>query len=279
MSTHPQRKIIPPRPKPNKLLGQHFLICDWVCDALLRAAELAPEDTVIEVGPGRGALTRVLARHAKRVIAVEKDKVLSQELGATLMREKVVNGEIITGDILRLDFDTLPQSYKIVANIPYYLTARMIRMFLESDRAPELMAITIQKGVAERVIAKTTQMSILALSVQAYGTPEIVATIPASCFSPKPAVDSAILKISNISHDFFTKHNVLPQDFFRIVRLGFSQKRKKLVNNLGQIIPKKDMTALLSDIKHSPDVRAQELSLSDWARLIPTMRNLYSTNQ
>lgn len=290
---------------PNKLLGQHFLTCEWVLPELAKAAELTAGDTVLEIGPGTGVLTRFLASRAKKVIAVEKDTALAKDLADQLGQTKthldhskhfsddrqqfVKNVEIITGDILRFDFSTLPNKYKVVANIPYYLTSRLIRILLELEKKPHIIVLTIQKEVAERIVARPPDMNpapfadkkpnagsthrkgcgmnILALSAQAYGTSEIIAHVPASCFNPQPKVDSAILKISNISENFFIKHHIAPKDFFTLIKAGFSSGRKVLTNNLQRFTPKKDLAQALISIGHPALARAQELSLEDWAKL------------
>jgi len=259
----------------NKLLGQHFLTCEWVLPALAKAAELARTDTVLEIGPGTGVLTRFLAQRAKRIIAVEKDATLSTLLSATLAKEKITNVAIVTDDILSL-FQTKSgmgawlsqKKYKVVANIPYYLTSRLIRILLEQERRPEIIVLMIQREVAERAVAQPPDMNMLALSVQTYGTPEIIADVPASCFHPRPKVDSAILKISGISEDFFTERHIAPKDFFALAKAGFSSRRKILSNNLRDFASKKELFRALVSLGHSPTARAQELSLEKWTALI-----------
>ncbi len=272
-----------PTPRPNKLLGQNFLTCEWVLPALAHAAEITRNDTVLEIGPGTGVLTRFLANSAKGVIAVEKDRELSIALQAALVQEKITNVEILTEDILNLlpkpPFQTKSgiygvhsrlslENYKVIANIPYYLTSRLIRILLELEKKPEIIVFTIQREVAERAVAQPPDMNILALSVQAYGTPEIIAEVPALCFNPRPKVDSAILKISNISEDFFAQHHIAPKDFFAIVKAGFSSRRKVLTNNLQSFASKKELVQALNSIGHLPISRPQELSLEEWAHLI-----------
>lgn len=252
----------------NKLLGQHFLICEWVLPCLTKAADLQPDDIVLEIGPGTGILTRFLATRAQKVIAVEKDRELSAALSAALAKEKASNAEIVTGDILRWDFSVLPHTYKVVANIPYYLTSRLIRTLLEQEHRPEIIVLTIQKEVAERIVAQPPDMNILALSVQAYGTPKIITDVPASCFSPQPKVDSAILKISGISDNFFANHQIMPKDFFTVIKQGFSSRRKLLTNNLKPFASKKEIGQVLLSIGHTPNARPQELSLEEWAKII-----------
>jgi len=261
-----------------------------------KAAELARTDTVLEIGPGTGVLTRFLAQRAKRIIAVEKDATLSTLLSAALAKEKITNVAIVTDDILSL-FQTKSgmgawlsqKKYKVVANIPYYLTSRLIRILLEQERRPEIIVLMIQREVAERAVAqppdmnpapsadkkpgtsmrqKRCGMNMLAFSVQAYGTPEIIADVPASCFHPRPKVDSAILKISGISDDFFTERHIAPKDFFALAKAGFSSRRKILSNNLQDFASKKELFRALVSLGHSSTARAQELSLEKWTALI-----------
>ena len=213
--------------RPKKSLGQHFLVCLWVTDTIIDAAELSSHDTVIEIGPGTGALTRVAASRVKRLIAVEKDERLADQLTADLQKEGIDNVEVVKGDILRvlkspltlfqsgdfapsfikgrraaisLETCKLPATtYKLVGNIPYYLTGRLMRLVFETAHKPSRIVFTIQKEVAERIVAEPPSMSILALSVQAFGHPHIIKRVPPGCFSPPPDVESAIISISDIS--------------------------------------------------------------------------------
>lgn len=247
------------------LLGQHFLRCQWVIDTLIKVSELKKSDTILEIGPGTGILTKALAKKAEKVIAVEKDKELAAELGRSLAKEGIQNVEIITDDILKLLTSNqllVTSNYRVVANIPYYLTSRLLRLLLENENRPELIVMTLQKEVAGRLIAKPPQMNLLALSVQAHGTPKIIHDVPASCFSPRPKVDSAIVHISDISDRFFEKNGLDKKLFFEIAKQGFSQKRKILSNTLKKF-----------GIKNLPFAlsRPQELSLNDWAKITQTI--------
>ncbi|QQG44869.1 MAG: ribosomal RNA small subunit methyltransferase A [Candidatus Sungiibacteriota bacterium] len=242
-----------------KSLGQHFLRCRWVISTLVHAAELKSTDTVLEIGPGTGILTRALARRAKKVIAVEKDEKLAEELRIRLADGNIKNVTIISGDILKvLPRAKLGTGYKVAANIPYYLTSRLLRVLLEQKQQPSLMVLTVQKEVAQRITAKPPHMNLLALSVQAYGKPEIIKTVPASCFWPKPRVDSAVIKIR-------LKTKVAGNDtklrgLFTLARSAFGQKRKTLRRSLG--------------IK-DPDIRLkrpQELKLEDWFTLLVSVQ-------
>lgn len=242
----------------SKRLGQHFLRCPWVVASLVKAAELKKSDTVLEIGPGTGILTRALAKNAGPIIAVEKDEKLAE----LLRKEKIPNVVVVTGDILKLlksDFRSLEiNKFKVAANIPYYLTSRLFRLLLEDPHKPELIVMTIQKEVAERICAKPPKMNLLGLSVQAYGMPRIIASVLASCFVPRPKVDSAIIRISDISDDFFNKNGLDKELFFKIIHQGFSQKRKILANTLKKFGSRKLPFSLS---------RPQELSLLDWAKI------------
>lgn len=252
---------------PKKSLGQNFLTCQWVISDIINTAHLLPTDTVLEIGPGTGVLTRPLAALVKKVVAVEKDEQLAQTLTRQLQSAKITNVTILEGDILN-HVPELPSPYKIVANIPYYLTARLLRLFLEEQREkPSSMTLTIQKEVAERIMAKPPHENLLGLSVQVFGTPRIITSIPASCFSPKPKVDSAIMGISDISDKFFVKHRIDAKSFFRIMRLGFSQKRKILINSLSSILDKKTLIQLFSHLDIEPKTRPEQLTPDQWAAL------------
>lgn len=252
---------------PKKSLGQHFLRCRWVVSTLLKAADVSPRDTVLEIGPGTGVLTHALSSSAQKVIAVEKDERIAQELENVLSKQDIRNVDIVKADILA----QLPRlrlgNVKIVANIPYYITSRLLRALLEAPQKPKLIALTIQKEVAERITAKPPHMNLLALSVQAYGKPKIIKKVPAECFSPKPKVDSSIIVISDISDDFFRKNNISETKFFEIVRYAFSQKRKTILTSLKKLIP--ELTPLiLEKLAIKKTARPQELSLEQWAHIV-----------
>lgn len=257
-----------------KSLGQHFLRCGWVTAEMIKAAEISDQDIVIEVGPGTGALTKSISKRAKKVIAIEKDETLAKELRENFKKEGVKNVEIIEGDILKLlssDYSLPATHYKLVANIPYYLTSHLLKILLETKYPPHDIVLTVQKEVAERIAARSPRMNLLAIAVQAYGTPKIIRKVPSDCFWPKPAVESAIIKISGISSEFFKKNRLDKAKFFELVRLGFSQKRKVLSNPLKKLFPKKLVTDALISLGLSPQARAEELSLDDWAKLIRTL--------
>jgi 16S rRNA (adenine1518-N6/adenine1519-N6)-dimethyltransferase len=239
--------------KANKLLGQHFLTSQDIVLSIIHAAEITKKDIVLEVGPGRGVLTEHLAYIAKKVIAVEKDTELAELLRVQYADKK--NIEIITGDILRIDLSAhLPKKYKIVANLPYYITSHFLRIFLESTFQPSSMVLMVQWEVARRITAHPPDMNMLALSVQTYGVPKIIQKVSRSFFRPRPDVDSAIIKISEIGDSFFTKNKISPENFFQLTRKAFSQKRKMLHNSIG------------IDSKKRP----QELSPDEWVTIYRT---------
>ena len=262
-----------------KSLGQHFLIDREVLDRVASAAELAADDTVIEVGPGLGVLTGELARQAGRVIAVELDGRLASILKQTLASVK--NVSIINEDILKLDPAALFEeqraglplaggksvSYKVVANLPYYITSAVLRHFLEASLKPRLMVVMVQKEVAEAIVAKPGRMGLLSISVQFYGKPEIASYVPACCFYPAPEVDSAILKITVYTQPMITVKDT--DGFFRLVRAGFTASRKQLPNSLalGLGLPKADVLSLLEAAGITCKRRAETLALEEWQRL------------
>lgn len=260
-------------------LGQHFLVSRPVQAAILAAAGRDPRGTVLEIGPGNGVLTLPLAGRFAHIIAVEKDERLAAELAATLQTRGITNVQLIPGDILALFPEKLPlpENYRVIANIPYYLTGRLIRRLLESAERPQDILLTVQKEVAERIVAKPPRMNLLALSVQAYGKPQIIARVPAQAFRPQPKVDSAIIKISEISDAFFTKNRIASKHFFGVLHAAFSGKRKILENSLSKNLklPKTELIALLSRLKLEGR-RAETLSLVQWGKLAHALRTKVS---
>ncbi|PJA87188.1 MAG: ribosomal RNA small subunit methyltransferase A [Candidatus Moranbacteria bacterium CG_4_9_14_3_um_filter_42_9] len=254
-------------------LGQNFLRDEKVLKKIIAAADLKADDFVIEIGPGEGVLTEELAKRAGKVIAIEVDEVLSKLLRNKFSNKK--NVEIINEDILKINFSELATSYKlqaigykIVANLPYYITSPIIRLFLEADCPPREMILMVQKEVAERIVAGLGKMSILAVSVQYYAHPEMLFTVSKNAFFPVPEVDSAIIRVTHIVNRVSqNKEDV--KDFFRVVRAGFSAKRKMLVNNLSSSfhLDKKEVEEKIKKIPLSGKVRAQELSVEEWKKL------------
>jgi 16S rRNA (adenine1518-N6/adenine1519-N6)-dimethyltransferase len=251
----------------DKRLGQNFLQDPFALEKIVTAAQIQPTDTVLEIGPGLGSLTRYLAAFAKQVIAVELDQDLLAPLRAVLAPYQ--NVRVIQGDILELSPAEIisADDYLVVANIPYYITSALIRHLLENRKKPRRIILTIQKEVAERICARPGDLSLLALSVQVYGAPHIAARIPAEAFFPPPKVDSAVLCID--IHPSPRIKTELLDIFFLLIKAGFSQKRKTLRNSLssGLHIAPGDAADLLQRANIDPQRRAETLSLDEWSQL------------
>ncbi len=256
-----------------KRLGQNFLADPVHLDRIVAAAELGLDDVVLEIGPGVGTLTARLARQAGQVIAVELDAGLLPALRETLApypNVTIVQGDILVLNPFQLIIDNCPftiDNYKVVANLPYYITSAAIRHLLSASVRPELIVLTVQREVAQRIIAKPPEMSLLAVSVQLFAQPEIVARIPAGAFYPPPKVDSAILRLRPWQHPPVE----LPSEdlFFEVVRAGFGQRRKQLRNSLksGLSMPAERVEAMLQAAGIAPERRAETLTLDEWGRL------------
>lgn len=263
--------------RPDRSLGQNFLIDDSALDRVIEASDLHSGEDVLEVGPGLGSLTRRLAAISRRVVAVELDEALLAPL------EEVLAGAgnviVVHGDILALDPARLmqpppgapggeAQRYRVIANIPYYITSAVIRHLLEAGAPPAGLTLTVQREVAERITAGPGELSLLALSVQVYGQPKIRARIPAGAFYPPPKVDSAVIQIELHPRPIFSPP-ALPV-FFRLAKAGFSQKRKTLRNALsaGLAWERGAVEALLEQAALDPQRRAETLSLEEWGRLV-----------
>lgn len=256
-----------------KGLGQHFLIDERVLDDILVAADLTPNDIVIEVGPGLGILTAELVKQAGQVIAIELDDTLAEILKQELLSDNV---EIVHGDILEIDLERLLEAnsgeYKVVANLPYYITSPVLRRFLEAPLKPENMVVTVQKEVAEAIAAGPGKSSLLSVSVQFYGRPHIVTRVPAVAFYPEPEVDSAVVKI-----DVYPCPVVDVADiggFFDLVRAGFTATRKQSVNSLamGLGLSREIVQVMLKKANIQPQRRAETFTLEEWARLYEIYR-------
>lgn len=257
-------------PFAKKSLGQHWLTDKAVLQAMCDAASVQPGDTVLEIGPGLGTLTELLVQRAGQVVAVEFDARLADELPG---RVQSANLQVVSQDILSFDFNQLEPGYKVVANIPYYLTSNLIRVLSEAENSPSAVALLIQKEVAERVAASPGHMSILSVTAQYYWNVSLGSVVPAALFTPPPKVDSQIVI-------FERKQDRLPVDekvYFRLVKAGFSQKRKTLVNSLsgGLRIPRAEVERLLQKAAIQPSSRAQTLSLEDWHRLYLSYTSLF----
>lgn len=252
-------------PTPKKSLGQHWLFDSKSLGAVCDAANIQPGDTVLEVGPGLGPLTIELVARAKQVVAVEFDEQLARELPA---RVPAANLKVVHSDILHFDVGTLPPGYKVVANVPYYITSAIVRLLTESPTPPASLTMLVQKEVAQRIAAAPGDMSILAVSAQFYAEPTLGQVVTADKFDPAPKVDSQIITLQMRPAPLFP--DVRPKDFFRVVKAGFSEKRKTMRNSLsgGLRLDKPAVEALLAKAKIDPGARAEQLSLEDWHRLV-----------
>lgn len=251
-----------------RYLGQHFLNNPDIVDKIIASSRIEPGDIIFEVGPGEGVLTERLVSLADKIIAIELDTKLKDILTQKFNHQK--NIEIIFDDILKINLPQLLKdrnisNYKIIANIPYYITSKIIRLFLETAHQPTELVLMIQKEVAQRIVAPAGKMSLLSASVQYYAQAEILFDVTKDNFNPPPKVDSSVIKISKIKKS-------TPQEdkkFFKIVRAGFCARRKTLANNLANSLhlSKEESTNLLQKINLSPNVRAQELSIAKWKEL------------
>lgn len=256
---------------PKRGLGQNFLTSASALRAILDAADVAQSDAVLEIGPGLGVLTRELAARVKCVLAVELDERLVHVVNSELSH--ATNLRVLNADILRIQHaDAVrehcgAETYKVVANLPYYITSIVLRKLLEEQTRPELIVVMVQKEVAERAIAGPGQMSLLALSVQLFSEPHLVARVPANAFLPPPDVESAILRLSVHPAPLFP--DIDYSRFFKVAAAGFGQKRKTLVNSLSSNLKldKATVTDVLRPVGIDPTARAQELSLEEWANL------------
>ena len=262
-----------------KSLGQNFLKSKTALLAMINAGEITSKDTVLEIGPGQGALTEKILETGAKVIAVEKDDRLIEFLNEKFASQ-TQNGQftLILGDILELDLSTIglkTVDYKLIANIPYYITGLIFRKFLSGDIQPSKLVIMVQKEIADRIIARDNKESLLSLSVKAYGTAKKVMKVDKENFSPKPKVDSAILLINNISKDFFDK--ISEKDFFEVIKTGFAHKRKMLIANLKEKFgttaqtSQNNLQKIFQDLKISEKARSEDLKLEDWKNLIKNL--------
>lgn len=265
--------------QPRKSLGQNFLVDEGTSRRIVDAAGIEPGDLVIEIGPGLGALTRIIADRAAQVIAIELDQTLIPHLESEL--EGRANVQIVHADALKVDYPALVANRpaRVIANLPYYITSHAIRTLLECGVAWRALVLTVQMEVAQRIVAQPPHMSTLAVSVQFYGTPDLVFKLPPSAFYPQPDVDSATLRITSK-----TPSKTAPElgekepsadEFFRWVKAGFSQPRKQIRNNIaGQLGISKGVTEdILIETGITPDRRAETLTLQEWVALVKMARS------
>jgi len=249
---------------PKKSLGQNFLTNVGIVSSIVDAAALIPGERVLEIGPGKGILTKELLKRGINVTAIEKDKelipLLQEKFAKEIFEKRLA---LINEDILNTEFQE--EKYKLVANIPYYITGQIIRKFLTSEKQPEKIVLLVQKEVAERIVAQNKKESLLSISVKIYGTPKYIKTVKAGSFTPAPSVDSAILLIDDISRDFFK--GISENRFFEILHAGFAHKRKQLYGNLRAVFDENILREKMREAGISETIRAEDVSISEWKNL------------
>lgn len=256
--------------KAKKSLGQNFLKSKKAISDMIVAGKIGENDTALEAGPGQGALTEELLKMAKKVIAVEKDDRLIEFLRDKFSAE-IASGkfELVHDDILRFNpasYKLKAGNYKLIANIPYYITGQFLRKFLSGDVQPSKMVILLQKEVVKRIMARDGKESILSISVKTYGEPRYIGKVSKENFSPKPKVDSAILLVDNISRNFFEGTD--EEKFFKLIKAGFAHKRKLLVRNIESLAKnRQEIEKMFETCAVSPKARAEDLSLEKWKAL------------
>lgn len=256
-----------------KSLGQHFLRSERALSEIIEAGRLDKEDTVLEIGPGQGVLTEKLLPKVKWVTAIEKDDLLYeflQERFASEIKDKKLR--LIHSDVLDFDLEILDQEiYKVVANIPYNITGAILEKFLSTSNQPSQMVLLVQDEVAKRIVARDGKESILSISVKVYGTPRYVHKVLAGSFVPAPKVDSAVISIENISKKFFAEFS--EDKFFKILKAGFSAKRKKLSRNLESIFDKKLIAETFTKLNLNQNLRAEDLNPETWHSIANNLLN------
>ncbi|MFH1890872.1 MAG: 16S rRNA (adenine(1518)-N(6)/adenine(1519)-N(6))-dimethyltransferase RsmA [Candidatus Kuenenbacteria bacterium] len=266
--------------KPSRKMGQNFLIDNDVLDDIIKTADLDKKDTVLEIGSGFGVLTQELVKKAGRVAVVELDRKIFDWLENRFNDND--NLKLVQGDIIKLLNCYIVKllggvDYKVVANLPYQITSRVLRLLLEMKNKPKIIAVMVQKEVAERICAKKGKMSVLSVMVQYYGKPEIIRMVARKSFWPAPEVDSAILyiKIQDTPQSFTTgqANSKFDEDFFKIVKIGFSSKRKMLKNNLANVYNPEAVEKILKEMGLGLKVRAQELGVEEWIELVNKFLN------
>lgn len=272
-----------------KSLGQNFLKNQTIIDKIVLAGDIQPGETIIEIGPGTGALTNTLLDKAKKnndvhIVAIEKDR-RAVELLKNTYTEEIKSGylDLIEGDILEIELVDIVKNnpYKIIANIPYYITGAIIRKSLETSHKPKTIILLVQKEVAERIVCRNQKPSILSHSVQVYGDTQILMPVSRGNFVPAPKVDSAVLCISNVSNDKFNQSKLSPEIFFKFLHAGFGHKRKKLFSNIYEYLSKdidnknapidnckEKLETIFKNISVSIDSRAEELTNTQWLTLV-----------
>jgi 16S rRNA (adenine1518-N6/adenine1519-N6)-dimethyltransferase len=266
------------KPYPKKSLGQNFLTSIPARMAIVAAGEIAPHDTILEIGPGKGFLTRALLDTGAHVVALEKDRDLIPLLSETFSKEVAIGQlEVIEGDAL--EFNPTPytlhptrSNYKLIANIPYYITGAILSRYLSHQHQPSMMVVLVQKEVAERVCARDKKESLLSLSVKVYGEPKLVYRVNRGSFNPIPNVDSAVLQIKNISRNNL-KSKAHEETFFKLIHAAFAHKRKFALSNIKQVFEDSDIDSAFLQVNLSPKTRAEDVTLDKWIRLSLLLTN------
>lgn len=255
---------------PKKSLGQHWLHDREILGLIADEAELSNEDTVLEIGPGLGTLTSELLRRGKEVIAVEFDEDLARKLPGQFPGKRL---RVVTSDILSFDLTTLPSGYKVVANVPYYITSKIVQLLMTATNRPSISVLLVQREVAERLAAAPGDMSILGVSAQVFAEVTLGPLVEAGLFTPPPQVDSQVVVLRTRQVPLVPED--IEKEFFRVVKAGFSAKRKKLRSSLagGLGIPKATSEVVLSHAQVSSDARAEDLTIQDWLRLTEVLRH------
>ena len=253
--------------KAKKSLGQHFLKSKSALQAMVSGIDI--NNTIVEIGPGTGNLTEYILDTGAKVIAIETDDRVIPVLERRFPEEiKAGRLNIIKADVLETDFsEIVDRSYEVIANIPYYISGAIFRHVFSSKKLADSVTLLIQKEVANRIVSKDSKESILSISIKAYGEPEYIKTVPAKDFSPAPKVDSAILSVNNITRALFDDNNVKEDDFFFVLKKGFGQKRKTLVNNLKNDFAKEDILDFINKNNLSETVRPEEIGVENWIKL------------
>ena len=254
---------------PKKSLGQHWLKDPEILADIAEAAELTGDDVVLEIGPGLGTLTSRLLARANSVTAVEFDADLARKLPGQFPGKKLT---VVNQDILQFDLNQLPKNYKVVANVPYYITSKIVEKLMTAENKPSIAVLLVQKEVAQRIAAEPGEMSILAVSAQLFAEAELDIEVLRQFFTPPPKVDSQVVVLRTRNNPLITPED--QRDFFRIVKAGFSAKRKKLRSSLsgGLGIDKSVAEELLKNAGISPDARAEDLAIEDWRKLLKEWR-------
>ena len=253
---------------PNKSLGQHWLTDRSILSAIADGAQLTKDDTVLEIGPGLGTLTSELLRRAGKVVAVEFDEALARKLPGQFPG---TNLEVINDDILQFDLSKLPSGYKVVANVPYYITSKIVEKLMTASNRPSVSVLLVQKEVAERIAAEPGDMSLLALSAQIYADAQLGIEVPREYFTPPPKVDSQVVTLTSRAEPLVPDAEL--KVFWRVAHAGFANRRKKLRSSLsaGLGINKSDAEELLRTAGIDHNLRAQDVSIEDWRRLVAAL--------